>query len=91
MIKSKQILKPRLVLVVDDQEINRDSFGAILDDEYEEIYAENGQEALEMIEEHADDLSIVMLDLVQGYYFSRPLPAEEFERLIVREIETERG
>ena len=29
-------------------------------------------------------------DLVQGYYFSRPLPAEEFEALIVREIETER-
>jgi len=30
-------------------------------------------------------------DLVQGYYFSRPLPPEEFERLIEREIETERS
>ena len=29
-------------------------------------------------------------DLVQGYYFSRPLPPEEFEALIRREIETER-
>ncbi len=30
-------------------------------------------------------------DLVQGYYFSRPLPPDEFEALIQREIETERN
>ena len=30
-------------------------------------------------------------DLVQGYYFSRPLPPEEFELLIQREMEIERG
>ena len=29
-------------------------------------------------------------DLVQGYYFSRSLPPEEFEKLILREIEIER-
>ena len=29
-------------------------------------------------------------DLVQGYYFSRPLPPEEFERLIVKEQQIER-
>ena len=29
-------------------------------------------------------------ELVQGYYFSRPLPAEEFEKLIEREIALER-
>ena len=28
--------------------------------------------------------------LVQGYYFSKPLPPEEFEKLIEREIATER-
>lgn len=26
-------------------------------------------------------------DLIQGYYFSRPLPAEEFEKLIEKELE----
>lgn len=26
-------------------------------------------------------------DLVQGYYFSRPVPAEEFEKLIQKELE----
>jgi EAL domain-containing protein (putative c-di-GMP-specific phosphodiesterase class I) len=29
-------------------------------------------------------------DLVQGYYFSRPLPPEEFEQLIEKHIEAER-
>ena len=29
-------------------------------------------------------------DLVQGFYFSRPLPPEEFERLIIKETEIER-
>ena len=30
MIKSKQIQRPKLVLIVDDQEINRDVLGSIL-------------------------------------------------------------
>jgi len=30
-------------------------------------------------------------DIVQGYYFSRPLPADEFEKLIEKELKTERG
>ena len=30
-------------------------------------------------------------DLVQGYYFSRPLPPDEFEALIRREIDLERN
>ena len=30
-------------------------------------------------------------DLVQGYYFSRPLPAGEFEKLIEKELATERN
>ena len=30
-------------------------------------------------------------DLVQGYYFSKPLPPEEFEALIKKEISIERG
>ena len=29
-------------------------------------------------------------DLVQGYYFSRPVPADEFEAFIKREIEEKR-
>ena len=64
MIKSKQLKKPQLVLIVDDQEINRDVLGMILEDDYEIIYASNGREALQMIEENRDRLSVVLLDLI---------------------------
>ena len=64
MIKSKQIKKPQLVLIVDDQEINRDVLGMILEDHYDIIYAENGLEALDKIKEYKDDLSVILLDLM---------------------------
>lgn len=64
MIQSKQIRRPQLVLIVDDQEINRDVLGVILEDDYELIYAENGREALEKIREYQDRLSVVLLDLI---------------------------
>ena len=64
MIVSKQIQRPHKVLVVDDQEINRDALGVILEDDYEVEYACDGKEALEMIRAQADELSIVMLDLM---------------------------
>ncbi len=64
MIKSKQIQRPQRVLVVDDQEINRDALGIILEDHYEVIYASNGKEALDEVNKNIDRLSIVMLDLI---------------------------
>ena len=63
MIKSKTIERPKLVLIVDDIEINRDALGVILEDDYNLIYAENGKEALEAMYRHEDDLSVVLLDL----------------------------
>ncbi|MBQ6400626.1 MAG: EAL domain-containing protein [Clostridia bacterium] len=57
--------QPRLVLVVDDQEINRDALGIILEEKgYETLYAENGEEALSAIRKHRGELSLVMLDLM---------------------------
>ena len=64
MIKSKQIQRPQLVLVVDDQEINRDVLGMILEDDYDIIYACDGREALQKIEEYKDSLSVVLMDLI---------------------------
>ena len=61
MIKSTQMQRPKLVLVVDDQEINRDSLGIILEDDYEILYAENGKEAVEQMRGHANELSLVLL------------------------------
>ena len=64
MIKSKQIQRTKLVLIVDDQEINRDVLGSILEDDYELLYAENGEEALQIMREQRERLSIVLLDLM---------------------------
>ncbi len=63
MIKSKQIHNPRLVLVVDDHEINRDALEVILEEDYNIIFAENGMECMEKLQEYKDELSIVLLDL----------------------------
>ncbi|MBR2766269.1 MAG: EAL domain-containing protein [Blautia sp.] len=64
MIKTKQIQRPQLVMIVDDHEINRDAIGAILEDDYELLFAENGKEALDLMQKHATELSIVLLDLM---------------------------
>ena len=64
MIESKQLQHRQLVLVVDDQEINRDVLGVILEDDYDVLYAEDGQQALTMIREHQDELAIILLDLM---------------------------
>ena len=63
MLESRQIREIKTVLVVDDQEVNRDVLGAILEDDYHVLYAENGAEAIERIREYMNTLSIVLLDL----------------------------
>lgn len=81
MMKSKQIQRPQMVLVVDDQEINRDVLEMILEDDYEVITAENGEEALARIREHSRELSIVLLDLMMpvmnGYEFLKAVRVDE--------------
>lgn len=54
----------RLVLVVDDEEINREMLGMILSDEYNIMYAKDGEEALELIKRHSRLLSLILLDLL---------------------------
>ena len=53
----------RLVLVVEDEEINREILGMVLQDTYELLYAVNGTEALEAVTARFDTLSLVLLDL----------------------------
>ena len=53
----------RLVLIVDDEQINRDLLGFMLDGTYDCLYAANGLEALRAIRKYRDTLSLVFLDL----------------------------
>ncbi|MCR4781030.1 MAG: EAL domain-containing protein [Ruminiclostridium sp.] len=54
----------RLVLIVDDEHVNRRLLGKIIEKDYDVIYAENGQEAMEQIRKREKTLSMVLLDLI---------------------------
>ena len=54
----------RLVLVADDEWINRQLLEAILQDRYELIFAEDGQQTLDAMRENRDSLSLVLLDIM---------------------------
>ena len=54
----------RLVLIVDDEAINREMLGMMLTDDYELIYAADGIEALKTVKENHDTLSVILLDLM---------------------------
>ena len=81
MMKSKQIQRQQMVLVADDQEINRDALEVILADDYEVITAENSGQALELMRAHEKELSLVLLDLMMpvmnGYDVLKTVHADE--------------
>ncbi|MDO4889807.1 MAG: EAL domain-containing protein [Coriobacteriaceae bacterium] len=54
----------RLILVADDEAINREILRSILQDDYELIFAENGQVTLDKIRENKHTLALVLLDLM---------------------------
>lgn len=54
----------RKVLVVDDEMINREILGNMLMEEYEVVYAENGQQAIDILRDDADSVSLILLDLM---------------------------
>ena len=56
--------KRRSVLVIDDELINREILKGILQEDYEVLCAGNGQEALELIRENRNTLSLILLDLI---------------------------
>ena len=54
----------KTILVVDDEYVNREMLGAILEEYYNILYAENGEEALRIIRANEKILSAIMLDLL---------------------------
>ena len=54
----------RLILVADDEIINRMLLGEILSEEFEVIYAEDGTKALEEVRQNKDRLSLILLDIM---------------------------
>ena len=56
--------KKRLILIAEDEYVNREILGNILMSDYEIIYAEDGEEAYELMKQNEDKLSLVLLDLI---------------------------
>lgn len=54
----------RLILVVEDEAVNRALLGAILENDYEVIFAGDGTEALQKASENKAVLSLIILDLI---------------------------
>ncbi|MGN0505712.1 MAG: HD domain-containing phosphohydrolase [Lachnospiraceae bacterium] len=52
------------ILIVDDVEINRELLTEILGDEYEILLAENGKQAMQLLEKNHEQIAVLMLDLV---------------------------
>ncbi|WP_051506566.1 putative bifunctional diguanylate cyclase/phosphodiesterase [Ruminococcus albus] len=81
MIRSNNMQRPKKVLIVDDQEINRDALEIIMENDYDIIFAENGVQALDLMRRHKNELSAVMLDLIMpvmdGYEVLKTIQADE--------------
>ncbi len=52
------------ILIADDSEINRAILSDMLNEEYEILEAENGVQAVSLLQTHGSDLSLVLLDIV---------------------------
>ena len=86
----------RTVLIVEDELINRHILGGIVESVYDVLYAENGREALDLINRYGETLSIVLLDLMMpvmdGYELLRILHSDsQLRRLPVIVLTSEKS
>lgn len=67
------MISKKTILIVEDNAINRMMLCAILTSNYRLLEAENGQEALKVLEKHYNEISLILLDIVMpvmdGYAF----------------------
>lgn len=52
------------VLIVEDNELNREMLKATLEDEYDVLEAVNGEDGLQILSQNYKDISIILLDVV---------------------------
>ena len=62
-VKFHSIAGKRLVLIVDDEIVNREMLRNIVQNDFDVVMAEDGEEAVEKIKEYGDLLSLILLDL----------------------------
>ena len=73
----------RLILVADDEMINREILGHLLSSEYEVLFASDGRETLEIMRANSDTLSLVLLDLLMPVLSGMDvLRASDFKKVV---------
>lgn len=54
----------KTILIIEDEEINREILSNMLSDNYDLLFAFDGEEALNKIKNNKDELSLILLDLI---------------------------
>ncbi len=85
----------RTILIVDDEFIEREMLGAMLQDAYTVVYAENGAVALDIMKKEKLTLSLIILDLhmpeMDGYTLLKTIRSDsELRRIPVIVLTSER-
>ena len=74
------MLPQKQILVVEDNLLNREMLLEILADQYTVLEAGNGQEALDVLKRHGDDLALILLDVMMpvmdGFAFLDKIKAD---------------
>ena len=58
------MMPQKKILVVEDNPLNREILCAILSETYQTLEAENGQEALEVLEQCGGEIALILLDVM---------------------------
>ena len=56
-------MRQKQILVVEDNELNREILAEILSDQYGILEAENGEVALDILHKHKNDIALILLDI----------------------------
>ena len=64
MKRENNVMRQKHILVVEDNELNREMLVDILSDQYAVHEAENGQEALDFLNQSREEIALILLDMM---------------------------
>ena len=65
--KMSEVITKQKILIADDSEMNRELLAAILEEEYDIIQANDGVQAVDCLQGHAEEISLLLLDIVMPH------------------------
>ena len=62
-----EVITKQKILIADDSEMNRELLAAILEEEYDIIQVNDGVQAVDCLQRHAEEISLLLLDIVMPH------------------------